>query len=81
MSIGGKSYAHRFILFVFAALAPLAVHAQSVPPAQLGISEARLAHVTELVDRHIQAGDISGAVTLVARNGHVVHLQARGMAS
>lgn len=80
MSIGERSYAHRLVLLVFAALAPLAVHAQSARPAQEGISEARLERVSELVDRHIQAGDISGAVTLVARNGRVVHLQAHGLA-
>ncbi len=35
--------------------------------------------VNELVDRYIASGDITGAVTLVARNGRIVHLQAQGV--
>src|SRR5690606_30987622 len=33
----------------------------------------------ELVDRHVEAGDIAGAVTLVARNGRIAHLEGHGL--
>jgi CubicO group peptidase (beta-lactamase class C family) len=35
--------------------------------------------VGELVQRHIKAGSFSGAVTLVARNGRIVHHEAYGL--
>jgi CubicO group peptidase (beta-lactamase class C family) len=35
--------------------------------------------VAELVNRNIESGAVSGAVTLVARDGHVVWLQAQGV--
>src|SRR6185295_3399610 len=34
--------------------------------------------VAELVQRHIDAGSFSGAVTLIARNGHIVYHEAAG---
>src|SRR5690606_18725047 len=40
----------------------------------------RLGRIGELVDRHIAARDISGAVTLVAKNGRIAHLEAHGSA-
>jgi CubicO group peptidase (beta-lactamase class C family) len=53
--------------------------AEQVSPAeQLGFSRSRLGRVDALVQRFIDKGVISGAVTLVARNGRVAHLQAHG---
>lgn len=66
-------------LFAILAL-PLA--AASVPaskPEEVGLSSERLQRIHETVQRHIDAHDISGAVTVVARNGHVAHLQAHGL--
>ena len=48
-------------------------------PEDSGVSTERLKRVGELVQRHIAAGDFSGAVTLVARNGHVVQHEAYGL--
>src|SRR5678815_2391953 len=48
-------------------------------PDDVGISSQRLQRVTELMQRHIDAGNISGAVTLIARNGRVAHLAAQGL--
>jgi CubicO group peptidase (beta-lactamase class C family) len=48
-------------------------------PDDVGISSQRLERITELMQRHIDAGNISGAVTLVARNGRVAHLAAQGL--
>jgi len=48
-------------------------------PDDVGISSQRLQRIHDLMQRHIDAGDFSGAVTLVARNGRVAHLQAQGL--
>jgi CubicO group peptidase (beta-lactamase class C family) len=48
-------------------------------PEDVGLSSERLQRVTQMIDRHIAAGDIAGAVTIVARKGKVVHHSARGV--
>ena len=61
--------------------------ARSVPAAPLakaedvGMSAERLARVKDVMQRHVQAGTIPSAVTLVARKGRVVHLEAYGVKS
>src|SRR5262249_17409777 len=45
----------------------------------VGISSQRLQRIHDLMQRHIDAGDFSGAVTLVARNGRIAHLEAQGL--
>jgi CubicO group peptidase (beta-lactamase class C family) len=57
--------------------------AASIPaakPEQTGFSSERLTRIHDMVQRHIDAHDISGAVTLVARNGKVAHFEAHGLA-
>jgi CubicO group peptidase (beta-lactamase class C family) len=71
-------------LVVFLALPLLAstLLAGSVPtakPEEVGLSSERLKRVGEAVQRHIAAGNVSGAVTLVARRGKIVHFEAQGM--
>src|SRR5215813_884071 len=48
-------------------------------PDDVGISSQRLQRIHDLMQRHIDAGDFSGAVTLVARNGRIAQLQAQGL--
>ncbi len=48
-------------------------------PEDVGLSTERLARINEVVKRHIAAGEISGAVTLVARHGRIAHLEAAGV--
>src|ERR1041384_3017533 len=62
-------------------LAILPVTAASVPvkPESVGLSEQRLARIHETMQRHIDAKNISGAVTLVARRGQIAHFQAHGL--
>jgi CubicO group peptidase (beta-lactamase class C family) len=58
------------------------VWAASIPagkPEDVGLSAERLARIHQTVQRHIDAHDISGAVTLVARKGRVAHLEAHGV--
>jgi len=67
--------------FVLALLAlPLA--ATSVPsakPEEVGVSSERLKRINQMIQRRIDAGELSGAVTIVARKGRVVHLEAQGV--
>ena len=48
-------------------------------PDDVGISSQRLQRIHELMQRHIDAGDFAGTVTLVARNGRIAHLEAQGL--
>ncbi len=48
-------------------------------PEDVGLSSERLARIHEAVQRHIDAGSLSGAVTLVARHGKIAHLEAHGV--
>ena len=47
-------------------------------PEEVGLSSERLVRIREAVQRHIDAKAVSGAVTLVARQGRIVHLEAHG---
>ena len=47
-------------------------------PEEVGLSSDRLKRIPATIQRHIDEGNISGAVTLVGRNGRVAHLQAHG---
>ena len=44
-----------------------------------GLSSERLARVRDAVQRHIDSGALPGVVTLVARNGRIVHFEAQGL--
>jgi len=67
---------------LFFALAALPLTAASIPgtkPEEVGLSRERLQRIHETVQRHIDAHDISGAVTVVARKGRIAHLEAHGV--
>jgi CubicO group peptidase (beta-lactamase class C family) len=57
----------------------LVLHAETAAPQSVGLSSERLQRVHALVERTIAAGEIAGAVTLVARNGQVAYLEAQGV--
>jgi CubicO group peptidase (beta-lactamase class C family) len=74
----------RFVCVMFVcACAGLSLHgAGSVTmakPEDVGLSSERLMRVHDAVQRHIDAGSLSGAVTLVARHGKIAHLEAHGL--
>src|SRR5687767_1506133 len=48
-------------------------------PEDVGFSSERLRVVHDTIQRHIDAGDIAGAVTLVARRGRIAHFEAHGL--
>ena len=45
----------------------------------VGLSTERLKRIGEAVDRHLAAGNVAGAVTLVARRGKIAHFEAQGV--
>lgn len=47
-------------------------------PAEGGMSAARLERITQVVDRYVAEGALSGAVTLVYRKGQLAYASARG---
>jgi CubicO group peptidase (beta-lactamase class C family) len=51
----------------------------SAKPEEVGMSSERLKRIDQMVQRRIEAGDLTGAVTIVARKGKVVHLEAQGL--
>ena len=48
-------------------------------PDKTGMSPKRLARIDAVMDGAIDAKSISGAVTLVARHGHIAHFEAHGL--
>jgi CubicO group peptidase (beta-lactamase class C family) len=67
-------------LILAAVLPALAASVQTAKPEQTGFSSERLARIHQMVQSHMDGHDISGAVTLVARNGKVAHFEAHGLA-
>jgi CubicO group peptidase (beta-lactamase class C family) len=61
------------------ALIGLPLGAQSAKPETVGLSGERLSRIHDAMQLHIDAHDVSGAVTLVARNGRVVWFEAQGL--
>jgi CubicO group peptidase (beta-lactamase class C family) len=60
----------------------LSLLASSLPTARaedVGLSADRLKRITDLMQRAIDAQEISGAVTAVARRGRVAHFEAQGL--
>jgi CubicO group peptidase (beta-lactamase class C family) len=58
---------------------PVAGQATTARPEDVGLSSDRFQRVNELMKRHLDAKSFSGAVTLVARRGKMVHLQSHGV--
>jgi len=48
-------------------------------PEEVGMSSERLQRINQMIQRRIDAGEMSGAVAIVARKGKVVHLSAQGV--
>ena len=76
-----KSTLLRQAAAVVAALAwPLAAASlPSAKPEDVGLSSERLQRIREMVMRRVEARELSGAVTIVARRGRVVHYEAHGL--
>jgi len=68
-----------FAFFALAALSLRAATIQETKPESVGLSGERLQRIRETIQRHMDARQIAGAVTLVARKGHIAHLEAQGL--
>jgi CubicO group peptidase (beta-lactamase class C family) len=68
------------ILCAFLTLPLLAATLPQSKAEDVGMSADRLKRIHSMILSHIEAKDYSGAVTLVARKGKVVHFEAHGMA-
>jgi len=66
---------------LFLLLAPFAVAQSDLPiakPETVGMSSKRLERIHAFIQDYIDKNEISGAVTLVARRGKIVHYEAQG---
>jgi CubicO group peptidase (beta-lactamase class C family) len=67
------------LLLLTLVLSASAAETPRAKPDDVGISAQRLQRIHELMQRHIDAKDFAGTVTLVARNGRIAHLEAQGL--
>ncbi len=68
----------RLSLFLFAFVS-LPLTSATIKPESVGFSEERLSRIHDAIERHIDAHDFSGAVTLVARKGQIAWFDAQGL--
>ncbi len=70
----------RVLQAAMAVMLPLAAGPlPSAKPEEVGLSSERLQRIRESVMRRIEAKELAGAVTLVARKGKVVHFETHGV--
>ena len=72
----------RYWFVVFWTFSALTLSGTEIPVAEaesVGMSTERLQRIDAAMQRHIDAGNIQGAVTVVARRGKVVHFKAHGL--
>ena len=79
MRLTTTSAVKRLLSIVLLTLPVAAASLPSGKPEEVGLSADRLQRIHQMIQRHIDAGDISGAVTLVARKGRIAHLEAHGL--
>jgi CubicO group peptidase (beta-lactamase class C family) len=68
-----------FLLVVVLALAGVSASSPTVKPEEVGLSSERLQRINRMIQRRIAAGEIAGAVTIVARKGGVAHHAVQGV--
>ena len=74
-----RGYASIFACVALVVLSwPVPAAAPRAKPEDVGLSSERLRRIGEAMQRNIQSGQISSAVTLVARRGRIAHLEAFG---
>ena len=71
--------AARSVVFAALFVGPLVAAGTTAKPEDVGLSSERLQRITQMIERRIAAGDMAGAVTIVARRGKVAHLAAQGV--
>jgi CubicO group peptidase (beta-lactamase class C family) len=74
------------VLFIFTGLTAQTKSQKKSPvlteasPESVGISSERLARIDQMCAEAVKNGDVPGIVSLIARNGKIVHWKAYGMA-
>ena len=75
-----------FVLFIFTGLTAQTKSIKKSPvlteatPESVGVSAERLARIDKICNDAVQKGDLPGIVSMVVRNGKIVHWKAYGMA-
>ena len=67
------------VIVASAALAAVATAASAAEPESLGLSRERLERIDAMLERRIAAGDLAGAIAVVARRGEVAHVSTHGV--
>ena len=73
-----KSAVSSFLVLAVLALTVVTASSPTVKPEEVGLSSERLQRISQMIQRRIAAGDVAGAVTVVARKGKVAHLFRAG---
>src|SRR5262245_28569986 len=79
MSSTVRSSVKSVLFLIIVAMPLIAATLPNAKPEEVGLSSERLQRIHQMLQRRIDAGDISGAVTLVARNGRVAHFETHGL--
>ena len=74
------SLATTLVVAALASVAVLSKDAPSAKPEDVGLSSDRLARMDKFIHGYVDAGRTPGVVTLIARHGKVVHVDAYGKA-
>lgn len=61
------------------ALTAMTAATPTAKPEEVGLSSERLQRISQTIQRRIDAGQLAGAVTAVARKGKVAHVSAQGV--
>jgi CubicO group peptidase (beta-lactamase class C family) len=62
-------------------LLAVALTAASLPsdkPESVGLSSERLQRINQMIQRYVDGGEITGAITMVSRRGKVAHFESQG---
>ena len=72
------------VFALFASVLPVVLPLTAAPvpkvkPEEVGMSSERLQRIEQMLERRIAAGEMTGAVAIVARKGKIVYLTAKGV--
>ena len=79
MTLATRSSLKTVLTLMLIALPLVSATLPNAKPEEVGLSSERLQRIHQMLQRRIDAGDISGAVTLVARNGRLAHFETHGL--
>ena len=74
-----KTAAPSVLLLAVLGLTAASAASPTVKPEDVGLSSERLQRISQMIQRRIAAGEIAGAVAVVARKGKVAHPSVQGV--